>query len=280
MLKDLIVNLTLGAEKDPTAGYALSVAETFGAHVTGMAFALKPVIPGIPIEGLSPNVIHNAIKENEHAAQSAIDRFEVLAKKHGVPSDAVRVTETLLGGVGRFATTARCYDLAVLAQANPDNDGEQDLYIESALFTSGRPILIVPYIQKAPAKFDRIVCCWDGGEPAARAIADAMPFLKKAKKIDLLMVTTAKTSGLRIAGTDMAQHLARHGLNVNVQQIVQQIAGANIDVGSMILSFAADNDTDLLVMGGYGHSRWRELVLGGATRGILSSMTVPTLMSH
>jgi nucleotide-binding universal stress UspA family protein len=136
--------------------------------------------------------------------------------------------------------------------------------------------LIVPYIQKSPAKFDRIVCCWDGSAPAARAIADAMPFLHKAKKIDLLMVTTAKTRNLTIVGTNMAQHLARHGLNVEIQQI----KGADTDVAGVVLSYAADNETDFLVMGGYGHSRWRELVLGGATRGILSSMTTPTLMSH
>ena len=103
-----------------------------------------------------------------------------------------------------------------------------------------------------------------------------MPFLKKAKMVDLLMVTTAKTRSLTIAGTAMAQHLARHGLAV----ALQQVSGADSDIASVVLSFAADNETDFLVMGGYGHSRWRELVLGGATRGILSSMTVPTLMSH
>ena len=275
MLKDLIVNLAVAGKDDPTADYALSVAQIFGAHLTGAAFAFKPVIPTMLIE-VGTNVIDAAINESVKAAKAAIDRFEVLTKKQGVVSDAIGITETLVDAVERFARIARCYDLAIVAQADPDQPGEQDLYIESALFASGRPVLIVPYIQKSPAKFDRIVCCWDGSEPAARAIADAMPFLHKAKKVDLLMITTAKTRGLRIAGTDMAQHLARHGLNVEIQQI----KGADSDIASVVLSYVADNSTDFLVMGGYGHSRWRELVLGGATRGILSSMTVPTLMSH
>jgi nucleotide-binding universal stress UspA family protein len=275
MLKNLIVNLAVEAKDDRAADYAISVAQKFGAHLTGTAFALKPVIPTMIIE-VGTNVIDAAINENQRAAKATIDRFEALTKKQGVSSAAIGITETLVDAVERFARTARCYDLAIVAQAEPGTPGEQDLFIESALFTSSRPVLIVPYIQKSPAKFDRIVCCWDGSAPAARAIADAMPFLHKAKKIDLLMVTTAKTRNLTIVGTDMAQHLARHGLNVEIQQI----KGADADIASVVLSYAADNETDFLVMGGYGHSRWRELVLGGATRGILSSMTIPTLMSH
>ena len=274
MIKDLIVNLAVGAGEDPAANYALSVAQMFNAQLTGTAIALKPVIPSMGIEGVGTNVIAAAINENEKAALAAIDRLHAFGKQQGVSTRAVRITETLTDAVQRFATTARSYDLAIVAQADPDNPGEQSLFIESALFTSNRPILVVPYVQRRPAKFDRIVCCWDGSAPAARAIADAMPFLHKSKMVELFMVSTAKIKGL--AGTDMAQHLARHGLNVDIRKI----AGADSDVANVVLAYAADNETDFLVMGGYGHSRWRELILGGATRGILSSMTVPTLMSH
>jgi nucleotide-binding universal stress UspA family protein len=276
MLKDLIVNLAVGTNSDPASDYAVSLAQVCGAHLTGTAVALKPVIPSMTIEGLGTNVIHAAINENQTMARAAINRFEALTKKQGVAAAPVSFTETLVDAVERFSKMARCFDLSILAQADPDRPGEQDMYIEAALFTSGQPILVVPYIQKAPARFDRITCCWDGSEHAARAIADAMPFLHKAKKIDLLMVTTAKTRNLTIVGTDIAQHLARHGLNVEIQQI----KGADSDIASVVLSYVADNSADFLVMGGYGHSRWRELVLGGATRGILSSMTIPTLMSH
>jgi nucleotide-binding universal stress UspA family protein len=103
-----------------------------------------------------------------------------------------------------------------------------------------------------------------------------MPLLAKAKTIELLIVTTGSESLGEEIGADMATHLARHNLNVTLQRITS----ADIDVGNAILSYTADRAADFLVMGGYGHSRWREFLLGGATRDILSSMTLPTLMSH
>lgn len=181
MLKDIIVNLAVGA-KAILRWITRCQSPTCSAHITGMALALKPVIPNMVIEGVGANVIHSAINENEEKARSAIGRFETLGKNLGIGAEGVRVTETLVDAVERFATAARCYDLAIAAQAEPDKPGEQNLYIESALFTSGRPVLVVPYIQKSPAKFDRIVCCWDGGEPAARAIADAMRSWRKPKR--------------------------------------------------------------------------------------------------
>lgn len=275
MFKDLIVNLAVGATNDVAAEYAISLAQSYGAHLTGAAVALKPVIPSMTIEGIAPDLVGAEIAENEQAARAAGDRFQSLAKERGVMVEVVNFTEMLVDAVERFTRSVRSYDLSILPQADPENKAWQDLYIESALFTSGRPILVVPYIQRSPAKHDRIACCWDGSAQAARAIADAMPLLHKAKQIDIVTITTGKTRN-QTSGTDIGRHLARHGLNVNVRQIV----GADMDVASIVLSFAADNDTDLLVMGGYGHSRWRELVLGGATREILSSMTIPTLMSH
>ena len=276
MLKDLIVNLALGTKAHPAADYALSIAETFEAHIAGMAFALKPVIPRMGIAGIGVDVIKNAITENEQAAQAAIQRFEASAKKQGVSAESGSATEMMIDAAARFAKMARAFDISVVAQADPDGYSAEDLFIESALFTSGRPVVIVPYIQKTPLKLERILCCWDGSRTASRAIADAMPFLQRAKKVDLLMVTTGKTKSQRIAGTDMAQHLARHKLNVSIEQIT----GADSDIANVALSYAADNKSDFLVMGGYGHSRWREFILGGATRGILASMTIPTLMSH
>ena len=103
-----------------------------------------------------------------------------------------------------------------------------------------------------------------------------MPFLARAKAVEIVLVASEPGKSDEIAGADIAHHLARHGLNVELRQIVVR----DLDVANTILSHAADAGTDFLVMGGYGHSRLREFVLGGATRGILSAMTVPTLMSH
>ena len=118
--------------------------------------------------------------------------------------------------------------------------------------------------------------CWDGSRAATRAIADAMPFLEKAKQVEVVVVGNKPPKSDEVPGADLGQHLARHGVKVDVKRITSP----DIDVASTILSYAADSSADMIVMGGYGHSRLREFVLGGVTRGILESMTVPVLMSH
>ena len=136
-------------------------------------------------------------------------------------------------------------------------------------------MIFVPYIQKAPLKLDRVMVCWDGGRAAARAIADAMPLLKRAGRVEIVIVANERGKQDEIEGADMGAHLSRHGLNVEVKRTMP----GNTDVADVILSHAADADSDFIVMGGYGHSRLREFVFGGVTHKILRSMTVPVL-SH
>jgi nucleotide-binding universal stress UspA family protein len=147
---------------------------------------------------------------------------------------------------------------------------------EGVLFESGRPVIFVPFIQKGGMKLDRAMICWDGGRTAARAVADSMPLLRKAKQVEIVIISDKPARQDEVPGADLGQHLARHGLKVTVKRITSP----DIDVPSTILSYAADSSADMIVMGGYGHSRLREFVLGGATRGLLESMTVPVLMSH
>jgi nucleotide-binding universal stress UspA family protein len=134
---------------------------------------------------------------------------------------------------------------------------------------------VVPYIQKSGLTLERVLACWDGGRTAARAIADAMPFLERAKAVDLVIVAEERKND-EITGVRMSEHLTRHGVAVSVKRI----AKGDLSVQDVILSYAADSGADFMVMGGYGHSRLREFILGGVTRGILNSMTVPVLMSH
>jgi nucleotide-binding universal stress UspA family protein len=120
-----------------------------------------------------------------------------------------------------------------------------------------------------------VLLCWDGGRIAARAIGDAMPFLVRAKAVDLLIVAEERKN-VEVTGARMTEHLARHGVKAEVKRI----AKGNLTVADAILDYAADKGADFMVMGGYGHSRLREFLLGGVTRRILGSMTVPVLMSH
>jgi nucleotide-binding universal stress UspA family protein len=276
MPKDIVVNLTPGRPQDPAADYAISLASEFGAHLTGIAFALEPAIPAGAMGGIAGDVIDHAIVEAERQAKESIARFEAGTKKQGVLSDNQMITALVSDAVSRFGQMARHFDMSVVLQPDPDSTSANDLFLEAVLFGSGRPVVAVPYIQKEPAKLDHIVCCWDGSATAARAIGDAAPLLARAKTVELLIVTNGREKTNEEVGADMATHLARHKLNVSLQRI----SSGDIDVGNAILSYVADRDADFLVMGGYGHSRWREFFLGGATRQILSSMTLPTLMSH
>jgi nucleotide-binding universal stress UspA family protein len=278
MIKDLVVDLSVAAERDPAAEFALSVASAFAARVVGVAFQSDPITPAALMDSMPPppDLIEALRMESERAAKAAASRFDGAAKLAFVSFETRIVTSTVAGAANRFAELARRFDLSVVAQAKPDALGAEALIVEQALFDSGRPVLVVPYIQTAPFKVDRVMLCWDGSRPAARAAGDALPILSRAQVIEVLTIESGKLKSDEIPGADIAEHLAHHGLNVTVTRT----ASGDVDVANVILSHAADSGADLIVMGGYGHSRLREFVLGGATRGILTSMTVPTLMSH
>ncbi len=276
MIKDLVVNLSLGVTRDPAADYAISIAEAFDAHICGVAFVYDPIVPPSVMGGIPSEIIDVQRSESEKAATSAIARFEAASKRSSLSSEH-RALEASLGGSGDlFGSLARRFDLSVVGQAEPKHGPAQEFVIEGALFGSGRPVVVVPYIHKSALKLDRVLICWDGSRPATRAIADAMPFLQRSQALDVVIVASGREKTDEIPGVDIGEHLARHGLKVEVKRIV----ATDIDVPNTILSHAADSGADFIVMGGFGHSRLREFVLGGATRGILAAMTVPTLMSH
>ncbi|HEY4819918.1 MAG TPA: universal stress protein [Xanthobacteraceae bacterium] len=276
MIKDLVVNLGIGNPRDVAVDYAVSIAETFDAHLCGVAFSYEPVVPPSIMGGIPADVIDAQWAASAKAADAAIAGFEGAAKREGIVAEH-RKLEASLGGAGDlFGRLARRFDLSVVGQAEPKHGPAQDLVIEGALFGSGRPVIVVPYIQKGGLKLDRVLICWDGSRPAARAIGDAMPFLARAAAIDVVIVASGREKSDEIPGVDMGEHLARHALKIEVKRLVS----GDLDVANTILSYAADSGADLIVMGGFGHSRLREFVLGGVTRGILGSMTVPALMSH
>jgi nucleotide-binding universal stress UspA family protein len=275
MIKDIVVNLGLG-ERDPAGLFAISIAETFGAHVLGVAFAFDPVIPGTVMGGIPPEFIESQRAETEARAKTAVTRFEEAARRAGISYEHRMVNATISGAADQLGRIGRRFDLIVVAQAEREDPTPGEIVDEGVLFESGRPVIFVPFIQKAGLKLDRVMLCWDGGRAATRAIADSMPLLEKAKKVEVVIVSDKPGKQDEVSGADLGQHLARHGLSVEVKRITSP----DIDVPSTILSYAADTSADMIVMGGYGHSRLREFVLGGATRGLLESMTVPVLMSH
>jgi nucleotide-binding universal stress UspA family protein len=277
MLKDIVVNLSGRGEQDFAADYAASIAAAFSASITGISFLYEPVIPDGTLGGVPVDLIELQREENSKLAQDAIGRFEAAVSKAKVAGETRTLDATFGGAPTLFAQIARRFDLAVVGQAQRDQGATDTLMIEGALFESGRPLVIVPYIQKRGLTLDRVLICWDGSRTAARAVGDAMPFLERAKAVDLVMVAEERKDGDdETSGTHMSQHLARHGVKANIKRMSK----GDIAIQDVILSYAADSGADFMVMGGYGHSRLREFILGGVTRGILDEMTVPVLMSH
>jgi len=275
MIKDIVVNLSGRATQDFAANYAVSLAATFGAHVTGIAFLYEPVIPDGTFGAIPADLIELQREENSKAARIAVERFEAATKAAGV-SAASRTLDASFGGAPLlFGQIARRFDIAVVGQSQRERGVSEELMIEGALFESARPVIVVPYIQKEPVKLGRVVACWDGGRQSARAIADAMSLLQRAKAVDILIVAEERKND-EITGANMNEHLARHGITANVKRV----ARGEVTIDAAILDYVADSGAEFMVMGGYGHSRLREFILGGVTRGILNAMTIPVLLSH
>ncbi len=262
------VRTTLAAQLAGAQG-----AHLIGAAVTGISrfvFSEGAFNPDDPV------FAHHLAHLRQYA-RGALDSFGHAAAAAGITSAEARlVDDDAAGGIALHA----CYaDLAVIGQFDPSTavPGVMPNFVETVVLNSGRPVLVVPYAGEAGGHFRRPLVAWDGGVAARRAISGALPVLKQAGSIDLVMFNPRAEAGVHgeEPGADLALYLARHGIRVNV--IERTVNGG---IGEALLSAAADLNADLIVMGAYGHTRFREVVLGGVTRTVLQSMTVPVLMAH
>ncbi|MGH7047645.1 MAG: universal stress protein [Stellaceae bacterium] len=278
--KDLLVVLDPAADTPTRLALAATLAERFAAHLVGL-YPMPPSEPARPV--LVPDLVglgpffhewrERALAEAERVRQS----FEHVTELHGLSREWRMVDE---GREADPAVHARYADLAILGQRDPDDEA-MAMYRpspERVTLATGRPILVVPYAGEFTTVGRSVLVAWNAGREAARAVADAMPLLTGAERVDILIVDPqAGPDGHgEVPGADIALHLARHG----VEAQIENTQSAGVPIGELILSRAADLGSDLLVMGAYGHSRARELLLGGATRSILASMTIPVLMAH
>ncbi len=256
---------------------AVDLAQRNAAHLVGVTirqpFDLPAFFDGpLPTNDLFASY-EAAAKANEAAAKAAFDK----AVKGTHLSTEWRSAE---GYVDReLEVQARYADLVILGQTDPagPSAAPPDLP-ELVALSTGRPALVVPHIGTSTAVGKTVMLCWNAGRESARAASDALPFLRSASKVIVLVVDPRSSADGHGAepGADVAAWLVRHGVEVTVQRDV----AADADVGNVILSRAADHDVDLIVMGLYGHSRMREMVLGGVSRTLLAAMTVPLFIAH
>jgi nucleotide-binding universal stress UspA family protein len=200
--------------------------------------------------------------------------FEVAAKAANISYKSRAIVGSPAETTEFIGGHARLCDLTVVSQPEPDSLSFDNLLPQEILFQAGAPVLVMPYTFRGALRIGRIGICWDGSRLAARALRDAMPLLSQADKLSIIAVN--KSVSDEASPARLAARLASLGLPAKI--IAVQSDHSNIQ--PTILSVAADEGLDMLVMGGYGHSRLQETVLGGVTREMFRSMTVPTLMSH
>lgn len=223
----------------------------------------------------------DALAEQEESrsaatAQLALTCLSVAASEAGVAVEARPITVRLYEEGEAVATAARTRDLCLLP-IGPRVAGDQDL-AETVLFGSGRPILIYPESAEIvpDTAFATVAIAWDGSGRAARAVADALPILHTAKTVRILVATHEKPGADADAARALVRHLQSHDIDAVVDE--RQVDGQGI--GKVLKAYVADMDIDLLVMGGFGHARLREFILGGATASMLATPPCPVLMSH
>ncbi|HYZ39419.1 MAG TPA: universal stress protein [Stellaceae bacterium] len=277
--KDLLVVLDADPPARGRIDLAAALAERFAARLVGL-YTLP--VPRLPRElGYYPALVEPLFSELQERAREAADavreHFEQVTRARGVSSEWRQLPDDAEADP---AIHARYADLTILGQLDPDRS-DVDIVRprpEHVALACGRPVLVVPYAGRFENVGRRVLIGWNATREAARAVADAIPLLAAAEVVTVLTIDAQE--GPRghgaLPGADISLHLARHGVKAAIEQTVS----ADLSVGDVLLSRAADLGADLLVMGAYGHSRVRELLLGGATRALLHSMTVPVLMSH
>jgi nucleotide-binding universal stress UspA family protein len=276
--KDLLVHLDGTDAGRQRIDAAVALAAAWNAHLTGLCLMAEPVIPPMLGIAIGADVLERQRAETAAEGDAILARFREAATTAGISAEARFEMAPIDTLPRRFARHARHVDLSVVGQPPASNGVDETMLVEAAFLETGRPALLVPYIGARNVPPRRVLVAWDGGREAARAIGDALPFLRRADEVSLIVVDPAALSG-RIGeepGADMARHLARHDVKVTVRAV----ATGGLAVGDVLLGEAADGAADLLVMGGFGHSRLRELVLGGVTRHLIEHMTVPVLLAH
>ena len=271
--KTLVVHLDAGARCAERLELGLALAQRFDAHLVGV-LALEPVwIPSYARAEAGEAVLQIERQRRGDAERGAQRLFREACARHGAVKAEWRFSAH--DPLHAVRLSARYADLVLIGQPGPDGEGR---FAEELLLSAGRPVLLVPYAGRFPDTGQRVLVAWNASCEAARAVTDALPLLERAKSVEVVAFDPDRSGADHgeLPGADIGLYLARHGVKVSVSRQ----AGAGLDVGSQLLSRAADSGADLIVMGAYGHSRARELVLGGATRTLLESMTAPVLMSH
>lgn len=273
--KTLLVHVDNGKRAPLRVDIACQLAKQSDAHLIGLHALTVVKLPSYALAegGVQVRELHERMLRESAAAAEQV--FKKGVQTAGLAKSEWRMSRR--DAAESVPVHGRYADLLVIGQpSETDGSGVEPDFAERLLLAAGRPVLLIPYAGDFPAVGKRVLVAWNAGREATRAVTDAIPILREAQQVDVIAFNPKDAPHGEVPGADVGLYLARHGIKVNVSQQTAE----DVDVGNQLLSRAADLDVDLIVMGAYGQPRMKELVLGGATRTVLKSMTVPVLMSH
>jgi nucleotide-binding universal stress UspA family protein len=265
---------------------AFAVAQRFGAHVGSAHVSIDPA-QAVPFvgEGMSGALVQElvelSVRENAARAAAARELFDRLQRSAGIPTATVPTAEgpsaAWAGSMGwddaMLVRQGRLADMIVVARPAPAGTDADQVTLTRALFETGRPVLVAG-LAEAESLGERIIVAWNGGAEAARAITAALPFLAAAERVTAVAVRGERDDDDR-GLAEVAEYLAWHGVVAQTHAVITRAP-----VGEALLDAAVAASADLVVMGGYSHSRLRELILGGVTRHMLENAALPLLVAH
>lgn len=278
--KTILVHVDGSRHANRRIAIAAKLAALYDAHLVGVALTGLPEFFYNPmmLDPVDP-ALEPLLKVPRERAAAALANFEGIARQFHAGSLETRLEEN--ESARGISLQARYCDLVVLGQFDPDDpeSSTRDDFAETVMLESAVPVLMIPFASAVAGTGQRALVSWDAGKEAVRAVHYALPMLQRAAQVDVAVFDpeTLPASSRAVPDKDILEWLGRHGVAAKVRR--QQTAG-DIDIGKALLSLAADLGSDLLVMGCYGHTRFREVLLGGVTREILRSMTLPVLMAH
>jgi nucleotide-binding universal stress UspA family protein len=273
--KTILVHMDPGKRCSVRVDVAIRLAQQHDAHLVALHAITPFEPPGYVMAEMGPAIID--AQKAEAAKELARSEAEFNKQVSAAGLRNVEWRSAVDDLVEVMTLHARYADLAVIGQTDASERSYAPTdFPERLVLSAGRPVLILPAVGSFPTIGKRILIAWNPSREATRAVIDAIPLLQRADNVHVMAVNPKAGEHGTVPGADIGLYLARHGVRVDVKTD----HGAEIDVGNELLSRAADLDADLIVMGAYGHSRLKEWALGGATRTVLESMTVPTLMSH
>ena len=274
--KDILVALASYPEPAPRSVVedAVSIAAVLGAHVAAVSFETRVELPGHVISSsLVSGMIASETAKSRKNAQELLAAFDVAAEKSGLSHEAILEQCITVDIPDILVEYARLRDLTILSVP----EAYDQWFAEAIIFGSGKPTLILPETPRPrPFQLGTVAVAWDFSRAAARAVSDALPMLERAKQVRIVTVINEKALDTKRSGEELARNLSRHGIDV----VLDKVDAGGRAIGDVLESWTASHGVDLLVMGAYGHSKWREFVLGGATRSLLSKPPLPILLSH